>query len=88
LSIRQINFIFKEYLERKNTSDSNVQKSIRTADVMAAAAAAIYRGWRLTIFQLATMHDLNCCTVYFFLSKDLGLVKKPTGWVSKFLSSP
>jgi hypothetical protein len=89
LSVSQINRIIKAVKDGKNTSDqrhSNAKKTKRTADIVAAVAAAVERDPQLSVRELATTHGLTYSTVYAILKDDLGLVKKSVRWLPKLSS--
>ena len=89
LSNSQINHIIKAVKEGKNTSDqqhSNGKKMTRTADIIAAVAAAVEEDRRITVRQLASRFGLTVGTTHAILTEDLGLFKKSARWVPKLLS--
>ena len=64
----------------------NSKKTKRTADSVAAVAAAIEEDQRFSVRSLSSVTGLSVTTIHRILTKDLGLVKKSARWIPKILS--
>jgi hypothetical protein len=75
----KLNCIIKAVEEGQNTSDqhlSNIRKTMRAGDIVAAVTATIVSDWQLTVRELVAFHGLSCGIIIAILAGDLGLVKK------------
>jgi hypothetical protein len=89
MSISQINRIIKVAKEGKNTADqcvSNLKKTRRTGDVVAAVAASVDQDCQVTVKTLVARYGLCFGTVNSILRDNLGLVRESVHWVHKLLS--
>jgi len=88
-SISEINRIRKAVKEGKNTSDhrhSNLKKTTRTTDVMAAVPAAVEDDQRVMVSTLTERLCLAFGNAHFNLTEDQGMQKKSACWVLKLRS--
>jgi RNA polymerase-interacting CarD/CdnL/TRCF family regulator len=78
-SSSQIFRIIKQARAGKNTDNQwhlNLEKTVRTANLIASVAAVVADYWRIDTRSLAAAHGVCLRTICRILKEDLGLVKK------------
>jgi hypothetical protein len=81
--------ILKKVKSGNTTEDQrhfNPKKTVRTASLIAAVAAAVEDDCHLGVKYLAAAHGVSVYTIHSILHKDLGLENKSARWVPKLLS--
>lgn len=91
LSRSKVLLYHKEFKEERqsieNLSGHHAKESKRTTENIAAVLNMVKENRRLIVDEIAAALGLSHGTVHLILTKDLGLVKKISGWLPRLLSA-